>query len=103
MIHFEKIEAWEQDDKILSQFGKDFELNAMTHIVALENRMAKFKTDYEQIERSMPENIAEKPPEARLQYLLGAIKKRATRRRLDCQRMSALRLFHRCTRHVMAY
>ena len=47
--------------------------------------MAKFKTDYEQIERSMPENIAEEPLEARLQKLLGAVKQHATRRRLDCQ------------------
>ena len=45
---YEKIEAWEQDVKILSQYGADFKLNAMAQILELENLMAKFKTDYEQ-------------------------------------------------------
>ena len=47
--------------------------------------MAKFKTDYEQIERSMPGATAEGMPEGKLKYLQDAVKKHATRRRFDCQ------------------
>ena len=59
---FEQIEAWEQDVKVLSQYGSDFTLNPQTQLLALESLMVNFKADFEQTERSMPTDIANKLP-----------------------------------------
>ena len=77
----EQLEAWEADIKILSNQGKEFELNPQMKLVALEIMFSRFSTIFEAIERG----VKDQSPESKFDSVIADLKAYAGKKRWEAQ------------------